>query len=135
MVKNIMYLSVTAFMLFKLCDGIDWYRLEARAVRTYRGAAAGFAEGEPRTGPANKLTAAILPAANVVVPLAADVAKAPAADEEVAGCRENCEGDDSEEALSADAAPLAVQAKAADSPTVVRLPQTSETPAVVTNGQ
>ncbi len=114
-----MYLSITAFFLFKLCDGVDWHKVEARVVRTYQGAAAGFAEPQPTY--ANKPTLAILPAARGVVPVPADAAKAAGPEEAVAGCQDECEGDDSEGLVIADAAPDAVQAKA-DSPTVVNLP-------------
>ena len=127
-----MYLSITAFMLFKLCDGIDWHKVDARVYRTYKGAAAGFAD--PQTNPADKPTLAILPAANVVVPVSEDAAKAPPAEEEVAGCQDKCEGDDSEEPDIADAAPVTGQAKA-DSPRIVTLSQPNETPVVVTDGQ
>ena len=130
MIKNIMYLSITAFMLFKLCDGIDWHKVDATVYRTYQGAAAGFAETQAT--PTNKPTQAILPAASVVVPVPADAAKA-AVPEEVAGCQDECEGDDNEEPVSADVAPVPVQGKT-DSPTVVNLPQPNEIPAV-TNGQ
>ena len=63
MIKNIMYLSITAFVLFKLCDGVDWHKVDARVYRTYRGAAAGFAE--PQANPANSPVLAIV-AADVV---------------------------------------------------------------------
>ena len=127
-----MCLSITAFMLFKLCDGIDWHKVDARVYRTYRGAAAGFAE--PQTTPANKPAVAILPAESVVVPVPTDAANAAVPDEEVAGCQDKCEGDDSEEPVSADVAPVPVQGKT-ESPTVVNLPQPNETPAVVKSGQ
>ena len=126
-----MYLSITAFMLFKLCDGVDWHKVDARVYRTYRGAAAGFAE--PQTTPANKPAVSILPAASVVVPVSADAAHAADTEQEVAGCQGQCEGDDSEEPGIPDAAPVALQAKA-DSPTVVNLPQPNQIPPV-TNGQ
>ena len=118
-----MYLSITAFFLFKLCDGVDWHKVEARVVRTYQGAAAGFAETQAT--PTNKPTLAILPAARGVVPVPADAAKAAVPEEEVAGCQDKCEGDDNEEPVSADVAPVPVQGKT-DSPTVVNLPQPNE---------
>jgi hypothetical protein len=127
-----MYLSITAFFLFKLADGTDWHKVEARVVRAYQGAAAGFAD--PQTDPANKPTLAVLPTANVVAPVSENAANAAVPEEEVAGCQDECEGDDSEEPVIADAAPDAGQAKP-DSPTVVNLPQPNETPAVVKNGQ
>ena len=99
-----MYLSITAFMLFKLCDGIDWHKVDARVYRTYKGAAAGFAD--PQATPANKPAVSILPAASVVVPVPADSAKAVVPEEEVAGCQDKCEGDDSEEPAIPDAAPV-----------------------------
>ena len=120
-----MYLSITAFMLFKLCDGIDWHKVDARVYRTYQGAAAGFAETQAT--PTNKPTLAILPAARGVVPVPADSAKAAVPEEEVAGCQDQCEGDDSGGPVTSDAAPVAVQAKA-DSPTVVNLPQPNQIP-------
>ena len=127
-----MYLSITAFFLFKLCDGVDWHKVDARVYRTYRGAAAGFAETQAT--PTNKPAVAILPAANVVVPLSADAANAADTEDEVAGCQDKCEGDDSEEPATADAAPVAAQAKA-DSSKVVTLPQPNEIPAVMNDGQ
>jgi hypothetical protein len=114
-----MYLSVSAFFLFKLFDGTDWHKVEARAVRTYQGAAAGFAE--PQTNLANKPTLAVKPAASVVAPVSENAANAAVPKEEVAGCQDKCEGDDGEGPVIADAAPVSVQAKA-DSPTVVNLP-------------
>jgi len=117
MIKNIMYLSITAFVLFKLFAGVDWRKVDARVYRTYQGAAAGFAE--PQTNPANKPALAVVPTANAVVPVSEDAAKAPL--EEVAGCQDKCEGDDSEEPDIADAAPVAIPAKA-DSPTVEPTP-------------
>ena len=126
-----MYLSITAFMLFKLCDGIDWHKVDARVYRTYKGAAAGFAD--PQATPANKPAVSILPAASAVVPVPADSAHAADTEQEVAGCQDKCEGDDSEEPGIPDAAPVALQAKA-DSPTVLTVPPPNETPAV-TNGQ
>jgi len=132
MIKNIMYLSITAFMLFKLCDGIDWHKVDATVYRTYQGSAAGFSDKQ--TNPVNKPALAILPAATVVVPVPEDADKVPVAGE-VAGCTENCEGNDSEEPATADATPVTGQAKV-DSPTVVNVPQPDETPAtVVKNGQ
>ena len=127
-----MYLSITAFFLFNLCDGVDWHKVDARVYRTYRGAAAGFAEPQPTS--ANKPPVAVLPAANVVVAVSADAAHAAVPEQEVAGCQDQCEGDDSGGPVTSDAAPVAVQAKA-DSPTVVNLPQPNETPAVVKSGQ
>ena len=127
-----MYLSVSAFFLFKLFDGTDWHKVQARAVRTYQGAAAGFAE--PQTNPANKPTLAIPPTVNVVAHVSENAANAAVPEEKVAGCQDDCEGDDSEEPAISDAAPDAVQAKA-DSPTFVTLPQPNETTAPVTNRQ
>lgn len=101
MIKNIMYLSITAFMLFKLCDGIDWHKVDATVYRTYQGAAAGFSDKQ--TNPVNKPALAILAAATVVVPVPEDAYKVPVAGE-VAGCTENCEGNDSEEPVTSDAA-------------------------------
>ncbi len=126
-----MYLSITAFFLFNLCDGVDWHKVDARVYRTYRGAAAGFAEPQPTY--ANKPPVAVLTAASVVVPVPADAANAADTKQEVAGCQDKCEGDDSEEPVSADVAPVSVQGKT-DSPTVVNLPQPNQIPPV-TNGQ
>ena len=117
-------------MLFKLCDGIDWHKVDARVYRTYRGAAAGFADPTP----ANRPAGAILPAASVVVPVSEDAANAADTEQEVAGCQYKCEGDDSEEPAIPDAAQVAVPGKT-DSPTVIALPQPNETPAVANNVQ
>lgn len=126
MIKNIMYLSITAFVLFKLFQGQDIHQIEARVLRTYQGAVAGFQDGESEVKAIAKPTpapvAVPVPVAEVVAPVAG----------EVAGCTENCEG---EEPAVADATTTATEVKP-DSPTVVTLPAPdAATPVAATNGQ
>ena len=71
---------------------------------------------------------------NVVVPVPVDAANGAVPEEEIAGCQDKCEGDDSEEPAISDAAPVTEHAKA-DSPTVVTLRQPNETPVVVKDGR
>jgi len=113
MIKNFMYLSITAFVLFKLFAGTDWHTVEGKVLRTYQGAVAGYAAGEPAQAKPTPAVAAPA-AAPVAVPVAAEVA--PVAEGPVAGCTENCEGEE----------PAAVVAEA-DSPTVLTLPTPEET--------
>ena len=128
MIKNLMYLSITAFVLFKLFDGTDWHKVEVRALRTYQGAAAGYKDGEPEAKPVVAKPIAAVAATPVTV--AAEVA---AVVEQVAGCTDNCEGEEP----AAAAAPAVVAEVKPDSPTVVTLPAPDVTApvAAATNGQ